>query len=229
MSKKSFTARIKHLEDSALGWRIVDVPFDVKKAFRKGGTVPVAGTVNGFAFRTSLFPRKDGQHFLLVNKTMQKGAHATAIGDAVEVTLELDTKTRNVAIPPKFADALEEEGLREYFDTFSYSMRKYFVSDLMSTKVEATRQKRQMLILERLTAMRDGETEPPPILQREFAHNPKAKLGWELLPVSHKRSHLWGIVYYRGEEARQKRLQKAIKKMMEYADKRFKPEKPKFF
>jgi hypothetical protein len=40
------------------------------------GQIKVKGEINGFAFRTSLFPRRDGSHFLLINKRMQKGAHA---------------------------------------------------------------------------------------------------------------------------------------------------------
>lgn len=69
--RKKFTDPLKKLEDAGsanLGWRVVDIPFDVKKAFGKGGRVPVRGEVNGFAFRTSLFPRKDGRHYLLMNK-----------------------------------------------------------------------------------------------------------------------------------------------------------------
>jgi len=67
--------------------------------------------------------------------------------------------------------------------------------------------------------MRDGEEVAPPILQAEFARNPKAKIGWELLPPSHKRSHLFGIFSYNNPETRAKRVQKAIDMMVEYAEK----------
>jgi uncharacterized protein YdeI (YjbR/CyaY-like superfamily) len=68
--------------------------------------------------------------------------------------------------------------------------------------------------------MRDGEQNPPPILEAEFAHNPKARRGWELMSASHKRSHLWGIFYYKNPESRARRMAKAVEQMVEYADKK---------
>jgi uncharacterized protein YdeI (YjbR/CyaY-like superfamily) len=221
---KTFTAKLKHLQGN-LGWRIVDVPFDVKKAFGKGGTVPVKGTVNGFEFRTSLFPRKEGKHFLLVNKAMQKGAAATEIGDAIDVEIELDEKKRTVEFPPLLKKELEDEpDLIEYFKAFSYSMRKYFSDHINGAKSPTVRQRRARELAELLYEMKEGESSPPPVLQAEFAHNPVARKGWELLPISHKRGHLWGIYYYKPGEARDRRIAKAIEAMVEYANKRKKKE-----
>jgi hypothetical protein len=146
-----FKSRLKKLESSdndrsgALGWRIVDVPFDVKKVLGKGGTVPVTGTVNGFSFRTSLFPRKTGKHFLPINKSIQKGSGAINLGDKVEVILELDTVKRTVKTPELLAGFLaEDKDLRKYFDTMSYSMRKYmsdFITQAKSKDVQKRKQK----------------------------------------------------------------------------------------
>jgi hypothetical protein len=216
---KTFKARIKSL-DSALGWRIVDIPFDVKKAFGKGGRVPVRGTVNGFAFRTSLFPRKEDKHFLMLNKQMQKGAGATLLEDAVEVVLELDTEKRTVGTPTLLKKALDDdEDLLKYFNSFSYYMRKWIGEYITLPKSEATRRKRAEQMAVTLMEMRDGEIEPPPFLKAEFAHNPKAKIGWEKMPPSQRRGHLWGVLYYRSPESRRKRLEKAIEQMVAYANK----------
>ncbi len=73
---KSFKASLQRA-NNALGWVIVNIPFDVRKAW--GTARPrVKGEINGFVFRSSLFPVRGGGHFLLVNKQMQKGGHAWA-------------------------------------------------------------------------------------------------------------------------------------------------------
>jgi uncharacterized protein YdeI (YjbR/CyaY-like superfamily) len=222
--RKKFTAPLKKLDDAGsanLGWRIVDVPFDVKKAFGKGGRLPVVGEVNGFAFRTSLFPRKDGKHFLLMNKKMQKGANATSLGDNVKVLIELDEETRTVSIPPLLKKAIEEDAdLLAYYNSFSYSMRKYFFDHVTEPKSKLTQKKRVEELAIILMEMRDGEQQPPPILEAEFAHNPKAKNGWERMTPTHRRSHLWGIFYYKNPESRARRMAKAIEQMVAYADKK---------
>jgi uncharacterized protein YdeI (YjbR/CyaY-like superfamily) len=222
-----FKAALKLLESSgsdrsgALGWRIVDVPFDVKEAFGKGGTVPVVGTVNGFAFRTSLFPRKAGKHFLPMNKAMQKGSGAINLGDKIEVILELDTLKRTVKTPELLAGFLaEDEDLRKYFDAMSYSMRKYMSDFITQAKSKDVQQRRAEQLAVTLFEMRDGEETPPPVLAAEFAKNPKAKAGWEKMSASHKRSHLWGIFYYKNPESRAKRVEKAIQAMVEKASKK---------
>ena len=148
--KKRFTGKLTKLEGH-LGWRVVDVPFDVKKAFGKSGTVPVAGTVNGFEFQNSVFPRKNGKHFLLMNKQMQKGAGATELGDRVEVEIELDEKKRTVEFPPLLKKELEDEPeLVAYFKSFSYSMRKYFSDQINSAKSPQVRERRARELAEEI-------------------------------------------------------------------------------
>ena len=222
--RKKFTAPLKKLDDTGsanLGWRVLDVPFDVKKSFGKGGRLPVKGEVNGFPFRTSLFPRKDGKHFLLMNKKMQQGAGAILLGSKVNVSLELDEETRTVEIPTLLKKAIEEDkDLLAYYKSFSYSMRKYFFDHVTSPKSKLTQKKRVEELAVILMEMRDGEQTPPPILEAEFAHNPKAQKGWELMTPTHRRSHLWGIFYYKTPESRTKRMAKAVEKMVEYANKK---------
>ena len=64
--------------DKSLGWTIARVPFEPAKAWPKMVRLRVKGEVNGFAFRTSLFPNEGGGggYFLLVNKAMQQGGGA---------------------------------------------------------------------------------------------------------------------------------------------------------
>ncbi len=214
--RKKFTAPLKKLDDTGsanLGWRVLDVPFDVKKAFGKGGRLPVTGAVNGFPFRTSLFP--------LMNKNMQQGANATSLGAKVEVSLELDEETRTVEIPALLKKAIEEDkDLLAYYKSLSYSMRKYFFDHVTSPKSKLIQKKRVEELAIILMEMRDGEQTPPPMLEAEFARNPKAKKGWERMSPTQRRGHLWGIFYYITPESKAKRLAKAVEEMVEYANKK---------
>ena len=73
--RKSFEATLERLR-SNLGWVVIRIPFNVQKTWGTRGMFRVKGEINGFAFRTSLFPTRKGEHFLLVNKKMQAGARA---------------------------------------------------------------------------------------------------------------------------------------------------------
>ena len=48
------------------------------------GTVPIAGTINGFPFRTSVMPDGKGSHSMMVNKAMRAGGKVGP-GDEVAV------------------------------------------------------------------------------------------------------------------------------------------------
>jgi uncharacterized protein YdeI (YjbR/CyaY-like superfamily) len=70
----------------------------------------------------------------------------------------------------------------------------------------------------------EGERELPPVLQAALQRNPKACAGWELMPPSQRRWHLFGIFGYRNPESRARRVAKAVEAMLEYAQKRAKGE-----
>ncbi|MEW6758633.1 MAG: DUF1905 domain-containing protein, partial [Acidobacteriota bacterium] len=74
------------------------MPFAALEVFGTRARVPVRGTLNGFAFRSSLSPM-GGRHILPVNRQMREGAGVQA-GDAVEVVLERDDGPRTVTLPP---------------------------------------------------------------------------------------------------------------------------------
>src|SRR5437868_14739978 len=103
---KSFTATLERLR-SGLGWVIARVPFDVAKTW--GTRRPkVKGEINGFAFRTTLFPTRAGGHFVLVNKRMQRGGGAV-LGSVANFRMELDTEERTVSMPAEVKRAMAGE------------------------------------------------------------------------------------------------------------------------
>ena len=86
---------------------IARIPVDLKKAWPEWHSRRVRGEINGFAFRTSLFPGPGGQgHVLVVNKQMQAGAKAKA-GDKVQIRLEPDLEEQVIAIPKELQERAE--------------------------------------------------------------------------------------------------------------------------
>jgi hypothetical protein len=73
-SIRIFTALLEP-DGTRLRWVIVRLPFDPVRAWPQRNGRRVKGEIEGFAFRTSLFPDPKGEgQVLLVNKKMQQAA-----------------------------------------------------------------------------------------------------------------------------------------------------------
>lgn len=224
MPKSQLNAKTFHavLERTGgrLNWTVIRIPFDAAKLWGKRGQLRVKGEINGFAFRSTLFPTGQGSHVLMVNKKMQAGGKAVP-GAKAKFLLEPDTASREVKIPEELQRMLRQsKALQKYFDSLSYSMRRYFAAWVSEGKQAETRRRRAEQTAERLMAALDGEREMPPVLRLALQHNPKAKAGWEMMPASHRRSHLIAIFYYQNPESRARRLAKAVEEMVRYAERR---------
>src|SRR5207248_11792418 len=123
--EKSFKATLELME-SNLGWVIIRIPFDVSKVWSVRGRLRVKGEINGFPFRTALFPTGRGYHFLLVNKRMQAGGDVRPGGTA-HFCLEPDLEVRKAVVPVELKRFLSQDrALGRWFDNLSYSIRKWF-------------------------------------------------------------------------------------------------------
>ncbi len=141
MSKQSFKARLESQGPKG-AWTYVRLPFDVEDAWGSRARVSVRGTMNGFPFRSSVFPDGKGGHHMMVNKTMKAGAKADA-GNTVAMVLEPDTEPREVEIPRDFARAIRADtAARKIFDAFAPSHRARYVEWIESAKKEETRERR---------------------------------------------------------------------------------------
>ncbi len=206
---KSFEATLERLR-SNLGWVVIRIPFNVQKTWGTRGLFRVKGRINGFAFRTSLFPTRKGEHFLLVNKKMQTGAHAFE-GSTAEFFLEPDTEERVLTVPAEFKRILaEDRSFRRWFDALSYSIRKWISDWIVQPKSAASRVRRAEQVAEQLFSAMEAERELPPALQLAFTRDPRALEGWNLMSPSHRRGQLIAIFYYRSPGARARRLEKVI-------------------
>jgi len=207
---KTFTALLEP-DGTQLRWVIARVPFDIAKAWPERRGRRVRGEIEGFAFRTSLFPDPRGKgQILLVNKQMQAGARAR-VGSKVRICMEPDLEERPTPMPPELAAILKSDrALRKWFDELSPSMRREIGKWVNEAKGDEVRLKRAEKIAERMLLAMEGEEQPPPILRRMFQREPKAETGWNLLTRTQRRGHLLGIFYYETVEARERRAQKAV-------------------
>ena len=207
--RKSFEATLERLR-SNLGWVVIRIPFNVQKTWGTRGMFRVKGEINGFAFRTSLFPTRKGEHFLLVNKKMQAGAHATE-GTTAEFLLEPDTEERVVTLPAELKRILaEDRSLRHWFETLNYSIRKWLVDSIAQPKSAAARVRRAEQVGDQLFSVMEAERELPPALRLAFTRDPRALEGWNLMTPRYRRGSLFAIFYYRSPEARDRRIQKVV-------------------
>jgi hypothetical protein len=204
---KTFRAPLEK-GDRALGWTIARVPFDPATTWKNMIRLRVKGDINGFAFRTSLFPDTRGGFYLLVNRAMQEGAKSR-LGDTAAFHLEPDLDPREAELPDELAVLLDEEpGLREWYGTLTEYMRREIGKWVMGVKSDAARMRRAEQMAERLLATMEGERELPPIIEAAFRARPKARAGWARMTPTQRRGELLAIFYYQTIEARQRRVDK---------------------
>ncbi len=215
---KRFEARLERLR-SNLNWIIARIPFDAAELWGSRGQIKVKGEINGFAFRTSLFPTREGWHFLLVNKRMQKGAHAFE-GGMARLQMELDREERIATIPDELKGLLgQDRSLRRWYDKLNSSTRKDIAKWVTEPKSTEARVRRAKQIAERLLSVMDAERELPPILRIAFARHPRAREGWDGMSASRRRGHLFGIFYYRTPEAQARRIGRMLEDATTLAEK----------
>jgi len=219
---KSFASTLERLP-GGLGWVIARVPFDVAKTW--GTRRPkVKGEINGFAFRTTLFPARAGGHFVLVNKRMQRGSGAIP-GSLAKFRLEPDTEVRTVATPAELKSAMAgDRALLRWYEALNYSTRKWITDWMTEVKSAEARARRGEQLAERLLATMEAEQELPPLLRLAFSRTPHALDGWERMSKTQRRGHLLAIFYYRDPEARARRLDKVVEAAAEHAHKKLQRE-----
>ena len=204
---KSFRATLEK-DSRALGWTIARVPFDPAKAWKQMVRLRVRGDINGFAFRTSLFPDARGGFYLLVNRAMQQGA-AVSLGETADFRLGPDLEPREAELPDELAVLLDQEpGLRDWYGDLTEYMRREIGKWVMDVKSDEARLRRAEQMAERLLATMEGERELPPAIAAAFRARPKARAGWAKMTPTQRRGELMAVFYYRTVEGRERRIEK---------------------
>jgi uncharacterized protein YdeI (YjbR/CyaY-like superfamily) len=205
--------------ESSLGWTIARVPFEVNKVWGGRGRVRVKGEINGFPFRTSLFPTREGVHFLLINRTMQAGSGASA-GSTAAFRLEPDTEKRPVITPSELLKILKSErSLTRWYNALGEAMRRDIGRWILDVKSQEARTRRAEQIAERLMATMEAEIDLPPAIRTALARDPRAEEGWKLMSPSRRRFHLMGISGYRAPASQARRIAKAVQDAYQLGEK----------
>jgi hypothetical protein len=115
---------------------------------------PVAATINGYTWRTSV-ARMGGEFLVGLNREVREGA-GVAAGDDVDVILELDVAPREVEVPEALAEALAADPqAKASFDGMAFTHRKEYARWIAAAKRDDTRQRR---VCQALDMIRAGKT-----------------------------------------------------------------------
>ena len=206
---RTFRATLERTQ-SEIRWVVARLPFDSAKLWGKRGQIRVKGEVNGFVFRSAVFPDGKGGHVLLVNKTMQTGGR-TGPGLTASFRLEPDTAERPVSMPAELERALAEvKPLRRWFEQLNPSARHDLCRYVAGVKSPEARLRRAEQQVERMLATMEAERELPPMLRLAFARDPVAWRGWQHMSPRQRRVQLFGVFYYRTPEGQERRIGKLL-------------------
>lgn len=119
----------------------INVPEDIVEKLGAGKKPPVIVTINDFTYRNTIAVM-GGKFMISVSAAIRSEAGIKG-GDNVRVTLELDTKPREVAVPADFQKMLAENpAANHFFETLSYSNKQRYILPIGEAKTDETRQRR---------------------------------------------------------------------------------------
>lgn len=126
----------------------IEVPPEIVEALGAGKRPPVAVTVNGYAYRSTVAVM--GGRYLVPFSADRRRETGLAGGDPIEVTIAHDPTPRVVEVPADLADALDAAGARAAFDALSPSARKAHVTAVEGAKAAETRARRVAAVVDKV-------------------------------------------------------------------------------
>lgn len=131
-------ARIDGSDDGAAG---IHIDESVVTALGSTRRPAVSVTINGYTYRSSIAPMGGG-YMLGVTKETRRITGVKA-GEEIDVEIELDTAPREVTVPDDLAARLGgDTGAKAFFDSLSYSNRRWYVLPIEDARSPETRQRR---------------------------------------------------------------------------------------
>jgi hypothetical protein len=110
------------------------------QAGKTSGRIPVCGAINGKPYKQTLV-KYSGQWRLYINTVMLRNS-PKRIGEEVDITLKIDTESREIKVPEKFTTALGENiTARLIFDGLPASRKNEIVRYLANIKTAETLEK----------------------------------------------------------------------------------------
>jgi Bacteriocin-protection, YdeI or OmpD-Associated/Domain of unknown function (DUF1905) len=130
----------------------IEVPPEVVEALGAGKKPPVRVTLGGYAYRSTIAPR--GDRFLVGVSAEHREGAGVAAGDILDVDLELDIEPRELDVPADLAAALEgDQKASAFFESLSYSQKKWYVLPIEQAKAPETRERR---VAKAIAMLREG-------------------------------------------------------------------------
>lgn len=123
----------------------VYVPHDIlhkilNDAEKDKGHIPIKGTINGKPYKQTLV-KYSGEWRFYINTSMLKNS-PKRIGEVIDITLEFDPESRDIAPPEKFIEVLNQnKEAKAVFDGLPASRRLEIVRYLAKLKTEEIREK----------------------------------------------------------------------------------------
>ena len=119
----------------------IEIPVAVVDALGSSRKPAVKVTINGYQYRSTV-ATVNGAYMIGVSNDVRRAA-GVAAGEEVDVTLELDTEPRRVAIPAELEALLAADpAARAALDKLSYSNQRRIVEPIDAAKTSETRQRR---------------------------------------------------------------------------------------
>ena len=117
------------------------VPDEVMDQLAAGRRPPVAVTVNGYDYRSTVAVM--GGRFMIGISAAIRQATGLKGGDPIRVTLAVADTPREVDVPADFAAAMAaDEQVGAFFEKLSNSLQRYHVDTINGAKSAETRQRR---------------------------------------------------------------------------------------
>ncbi len=146
---QTFRTTLRQEGKTATGF---EVPPEVVEALGGGKRPPVTITINGYTYRSTVFPYTAA--YMLPLAAEHRSAAGVEAGQEMEVTLELDTAPRVLEIPPELAAALDADPqAKAFFDGLSYSNKRVFTLNVEGTNNPETKARR---VEKAIGLMREG-------------------------------------------------------------------------
>jgi hypothetical protein len=132
-----FRAKVLLAGKTATG---VEVPAKVVDALGSTKRPLVSVTINGYTYRSAIAPM-GGVYMLGISEEVRNNARVKG-GDTVDVDVVLDTKPREVEVPPELTKALAKDAkAKKYFESLSYSGKYRLAAPIANGKTAETRER----------------------------------------------------------------------------------------
>jgi uncharacterized protein YdeI (YjbR/CyaY-like superfamily) len=207
---RKFHGSLEKFHGNGLNWTILRMPFSVEETWGVRGVFRVHVTVNGCEFPAALLPTGNGEHYLIVNKKLQKAAR---IAPGVVATFKVapDRTPTELKTPPELVRALSENrALMKWFDSLNRTIKKWLILLIVNSQSVETRKRRAERVAEQLMEAMEAEQELPPMIRMYFNRTPGAETIWNGLTPLQRRANLIAVFYYRTPQTRLRRFAKII-------------------